>query len=127
MGWLHKLVLYGLLGFLGLSLVIPGVVGALRPGEGRSWLVAESVDARNHLRALNAMMVGLGLIAGWACLDLERARALVLALGLVMALLVVARLYALVVDGPPGPMTLVYLAAEAVMAAVFLAWPPPAR
>jgi hypothetical protein len=37
----------------------------------------------------------------------------------------VARLYSLLIDGPPGSTTLTYLAAEVLLAAVFLFWPPP--
>lgn len=70
------------------------------------------------------MMVGLGALALWACLDLEHARTLVLALGVVLSVLVVARLYSLMIDGMPGFITLVYLAVEGVMAAAFLIWPP---
>ena len=122
---LHKVVLYGLLGVLGLSLVGPGLAGVFKPDAGRTWLIGETIDARNHLRALNAMMAAMGVIALWACWDLERARMLVLGLGVILAALVVARTYSIAVDGVPGAWTLVYLAVEAVMAVVFLAWPPP--
>ena len=121
----HKIVLWGLLGLLGLSLLVPGLMNVVRKDEGTVWLIAETVDAKNHLRALNAMMAALGLIALWACWDLERARLAVIGLGVVMAALVVARAYSIVVDGWPSPMTLVYLAVEVVMATLFLAWPPP--
>jgi len=121
----HELVLYAALGVLGVSLVIPGVAGVLKPGIGRTWLVAETVDAKNHLRALNAMMAVLGAVALYACWELERSRSLVLVLGAVMAALVVARITSLIVDGRPGIWTLVYLAVEAVLAAVFIGWPPP--
>ena len=122
---LHKVILYGLLGVLGLSLVGPGLAGVFKPDVGRTWLIGETVDARNHLRALNAMMAAMGVIALWACWDLERARMLVLGLGVILAALVVARIYSIAVDGVPGAWTLVYLAVEAVMAAVFLVGPPP--
>ncbi|MFQ5775528.1 MAG: DUF4345 domain-containing protein [Kiloniellaceae bacterium] len=121
----HMGVLYSLLGLLGLSLVGPGLAGAFRPGIGRTWLIAEAADARNHLRGLNAMMAALGMVALWACWDLERSRPLVLALGIVMAVLVVARVYSLLIDGRPGGTTLTYLAVEILLAAVFLLWPPP--
>ena len=121
----HKIVLWGLLGLLGLSLLVPGLMNVARKDEGTVWLIAETVDAKNHLRALNAMMAALGLIALWACWDLERARLAVIGLGVVMAALVVARAYSIVVDGWPSTMTLVYLAVEVVMATLFLAWPPP--
>lgn len=122
---LHKLVLYGLLGLLGFSLLLPGLMGIYKSGTGGLWLLADSVDARNHLRALNGMMAALGLMALWACGDLAHARQLVLALGMVMVMLVVSRLYSLLVDGMPGPTTLLYLVVEGLMAIVFLAWPPP--
>jgi len=121
----HKIVLLGLLGLLGVSLLVPGVMNVVRKGEGTVWLVAETIDAKNHLRALNAMMAALGAIALWACWDLERARLAVIGLGVVMAALVLARVYSIAVDGWPGPTTLIYLAIESAMAAVFLVWPPP--
>ena len=123
----HALTLYVLLGLLGLSLIIPGLLGMFRLSEGSKWLFAETVDARNHLRALNGMMTAVGIIALWACWDITGARGLVIGLGIVMAALVVARLYSLVIDGLPGGMTILYLAVEVLMATIFLAWPPPAR
>ena len=122
---LHKLALYAGLGILGVSLLFPGLVGVFKSDVGAAWLVAENIDARNHLRALNAMMAALGLLALWACYDLERARGIVIALGVVMAFLVVARVYSLVIDGTPGLMTTVYLAVETTLAVLFLTWPPP--
>ena len=121
----HSAVLYCCLVVLGLSLTGPGLAGTFKPGVGRIWLIADSPDAKNHLRALNAMMTALGAIAFWACWDLPNARLLVLALGVVMALLIVARLYSILLDGAPGGLTLTYLGVEAVLAAVFLIWPPP--
>jgi len=125
MGMLHKMVLYGLLGFLSISLVVPGLVELFKPQPGSPGMVLASLDAKNQFRALQGMMVGLGILALWACLDLEHAHMLVLTLGVVLSVPVVARLYSLVVDGMPGFMTLVYLAVEGVMAVVFLIWPPP--
>lgn len=121
---IHKLSLYTLLGLLGVSLLFPGLMGIFGQKIGTTWLVADAIDARNHLRALNGMMAALGLIALWAAFDLENSRQLVMALGIVMALLVIARLYSLVTDGWPGGMTFMYLVVEAVMAVVFLVWPP---
>ena len=121
----HAYVLYAALAVLGVSLVIPGVIGVFKPGTGRTWLVAETVDASNHLRAVNAMMAALGAVALYACWDIQQSRLLVLALGVVMAALVVARITSLIVDGRPGIWTLVYLAVEMVFAALFLGWPPP--
>ena len=118
-------VLYALLVLLGFGLVGPGLVGVFGPKLGRTWLIAEKADAKNHLRGLNAMMTALGMVALWACWDLENSRLLVLVLGVVMAALVVARLYSLLIDGPPGSTTLTYLAAEVLLAVVFLFWPPP--
>ena len=121
----HMGVLYSLLGLLGLSLVGPGLAGVFRVRIGHTWLIAEEPDARGHLRGLNAMMAAVGMVALWACWDLARSRQLVLALGLVMACLVVSRLYSILVDGRPGATTLTYLAVEALLAGVFLLWPPP--
>jgi hypothetical protein len=125
MGVAHMGVLYALLGLLGISLVGPGLAGLFRPGVGRNWLIADQADARSHLRGLNAMMAGVGMIAFWACWDLANSRALVLALGLLMSAMVIARLYSLLLDGRPGGPTVCYLAVEALLAAVFLLWPPP--
>lgn len=122
----HRLVLYGLLGLVGLSLAIPGLVGIFRPGVGQSSLVAASLEGKNQLRAVNAMMGALGIIALWACIDLVRFRYLVTALGVVMLLVVIARVYSLVVDGLPDRMFFVYLSVEAVAGVVFLLWAPPA-
>ncbi len=121
----HMSVLYALLSMLGLSLIFPGLAGVFRPNIGRTWLIAEKADAKNHLRGLNAMMTALGMVALWACWDLEGSRLLVLALGVVMAALVVARLYSWLIDGPPGSTSQTYLVIEALLAAVFLLWPPP--
>jgi len=120
-------VLYSLLVVLGLSLIGQGLLGAFRPRIGLTWLIAEATDAKSHLRGLNATTAALGMVALWACWDLENARGQVMALGLVMAVLVATRLYSLLLDGPPGSHTLVYLGLEAVLAAVFLGWPPPIR
>jgi hypothetical protein len=125
MSALHQLTLYVSLGFLGLSLLVPGLADAFRVTTGQKWLVAGDVDARNHLRALNGMMAAVGMIALWACWDLPMARTLVTALGAIMAFLVVARIYSMVVDGVPGLANNVYLGVEAALGAVFLGWPPP--
>jgi len=122
----HMGVLYALLVVLGVSLLGPGLAGVLRVKIGRTWLIAEEADARSHLRGLNAMMAAVGILALWACWDLERARLIVLSLGVIMLLTALARLYSLLVDGPPGTTTLGYLVIESVMAGVFLLWPPPA-
>lgn len=122
---LHKLVLYGLLGFLGVSLLLPGLIELFKVQPGSSDLVLATTDARNQFRALHAMMAGLGMLACWACLDIEGSRSLVLGLGVIMAMLVIGRSYSIIVDGMPGTMSLVYLVAEFTLALVFLLWPPP--
>ncbi len=121
----HALTLYILLGLLGVRLFIPGVMGVFRLSEGSRWLFAETVDAKNHLRTLNGMMTGLGIVALWACWNITEARGLVIALGLVMVALVVARLYSMVVDGLPSGLTMLYFIVEVLMATIFLIWPPP--
>ena len=121
----HAGVLYAALVLLGFSLLGPGLAGVFRVKIGRTWLIADQADARSHLRGLNATMAALGLIALWACWDLENSRLLVQGLGLVMAVLVLSRLYSLLVDGWPGGLTLTYLGVECALAALFLIWPPP--
>ena len=120
----HRLVLYGLLGLVGLGLAVPGLVGIFKSGVGQSSLASASLEGKNQLRAVNAMMAALGVIAFWACLDLVRFRYLVTALGIVMLLVVMARVYSLIVDGLPRPTFFVYLSVEAVAGAVFLLWAP---
>ena len=122
---LHKLVLYGLLGFLGISLLLPGLMELFKIQPGGSDLVLTNTDARNQFRALHGMMAGLGILAFWACLNIEGARSLVLGLGVIMATLVVARGYSILVDGIPGTMSMVYFVTELALALVFLLWPPP--
>ncbi len=121
----HMGVLYGLLVLLGVSLLAPGLSGVFRVKIGRTWLIADAADARSHLRGLNAMMAAFGMLALWACWDLERSRMLVMGLGLVLLVIVIARLYSMLVDGPPGTISVAYLGIEAVLSAVFLFWPPP--
>ncbi len=126
MSGLQALILYALLGLLGLSLLVPGLVEVLRAAPGTdSGLATLTVAGRSHLRGLNAMMAALGLVALWACWDLEHARTQVLVLGLVMAMVVAGRLCSLWQDGFPGPVTAGYLLVEVVMAVAFLGWPPP--
>ncbi len=122
----HKLLLYALLGFLGISLVFPGLMETFKVQPGNSDFVLTTTDAKNQFRALHGMMAALGILALWACLDLAGSRMIVLGLGVIMAMLVIARGYSMFVDGMPGMMSLVYLAAELALALVFLLWPPPA-
>ncbi len=122
---LHKLVLYSLLGFLGINLVFPGLMELFKVQPGSSEFVLTTTDAKNQFRALHGMMAGLGFLAFWACLDIESSRGLVLGLGVIMAMLVIARGYSMLVDGMPGMMSLAYLVAELGLALVFLLWPPP--
>ena len=91
----HKLVLYALLGFLGISLVFPGVMELFKVQPGSSDFMLTTTDARNQFRALHGMMAGLGILALWACLDIESSRGLVLWLGVIMAMLVIARGYSI--------------------------------
>ena len=122
---IHKLALYSLLGFLGISLIFPGLMELFKVPPGEPDYVLNTTDARNQFRALHGMMTGLGIIALCACWDLESSRSLVLGLGVIMAVLVVARSYSMLMDGIPGIMSLVYIAAELFLALVFLLWPPP--
>jgi hypothetical protein len=56
----HMVVLYASLVVLGLSLLIPGIMGVVRRGTGTPGLMAATVDAANHVRALNGMMAAIG-------------------------------------------------------------------
>ncbi len=122
---LHKLVLSGLLGVLGVSLLFPGLLELFKVHPGTSGVSLNTVDAKNQFRALHGMMAGVGIIALWACIDLANARNLVLGLGVIMAMLVIARSYSMLADGIPGQTSWLYLSVEMLFAVVFLFWPPP--
>ncbi len=124
MSLLHKLVLLASLGFLGLSLVIPGLMEMFKLQPGSSDLLPETVSAKNQLRALNGMMTGFGFLALWACVDLEHSRILVLALGSMLLLVVIARFYSFFVDGLSDLMSWDYVIIELLLAIVFITWPP---
>jgi Domain of unknown function (DUF4345) len=119
-----RVILYGLLGLLGADLLISGLFGVFAPGTGDTRLVAQSVEARNQLRAFYGMMAALGAVALRSCFDLVRFRHVIGALGVIMALVAVARTYSLVADGRPGGMFFLYLAVEALMSVIFLTWAP---
>jgi len=125
MSMAHRVILSACLGVLGLSLLVPGLLNVLRPGTGTPGLVATNADAANHVRALNGMMAAVGAGALWACLDLPRARQLIVALGVLMAALVLARAYSIATDGMPGLATRLYLIVELLFGLVFLGWAPP--
>ena len=124
MSLLHKLLLYSSLGFVGISLVIPGLIEIIKTQPGSPGLVPETIDAKNQFRALNGMMTGIGLMALAACFELEKARFLVLALGGILLLVFAARMYSIIIDGLPGFMTTVYAAIELSPAIIFIVWPP---
>ncbi len=122
----HKIVLYAALVLLGLGLLIPGLLELARTKTGTAFLIAENVEARNHLRALNGMMAGMGIAALLICLNLEAMRWPVIGLGVIMAGVVAGRVWSILIDGSPGGATLFYLATDIGFAALFLLWPPPA-
>jgi hypothetical protein len=121
----HQAILYVSLVFLGVSLVVPGLMDTLGTTTGSKWLIAADVDAKGHLRGLNGMMTAIGAIAIWACWDLPNARSLVEALGAVMVFVAAARIYSTVVDGFPNLTGKLYLGVEAALGTIFLGWPPP--
>ena len=121
---IHKLVLYASLIFLGLSLAIPGLIEMFKTQQGSSGFLPETIDAKNHFRALNGMMIGVGIIALWACIDLAHSKVLIFMLGCILLLVVTARLYSFIVDGSPGLTTWFYLIIELLLAIIFLTWPP---
>ncbi|MGR9115274.1 MAG: DUF4345 domain-containing protein [Gammaproteobacteria bacterium] len=120
----HKFVLYAALGFLGVSLILPGLYEIIKniPDNGPSTPV--SSDAKNQLRALNGMMMGVGIMALWTCFYLEQSRSLIIVLGYILLMVAAARIYSVVVDGLPSAMTWSYLAIELVLGSLFLMWPP---
>ncbi len=124
MSLLHKLLLYSSLGFLGISLVLPGLIEMIKNQPGSPGLIPETMEAKNQFRALNGMMTGVGLMALAACIDLEKARILVFALGGILLLVFAARMYSFIVDGLPGWTTVFYAAIELLLAVIFLMWPP---
>ncbi len=115
---LHRRVLRVALLILALSLIIPGLQEVVSTTD-------RSIPSSNQHRALYSMVVALGLISIWACILVEKARTLVLALGIVMGCLVTARVISLWLDGWPDLADGIYLLVEAVLAALFLLWPPP--
>lgn len=125
MSTVHQAILYVSRVFLGLSLVVPGLMDRLRSTTGSKSLIAVDVDAKGQFRGLNGMMTAIGAIALWACWDLPNARPLVEALGAVMVFVAAARIYSVVVDGFPNLAGKLYLGVEAALGTIFLAWPPP--
>jgi len=121
---IHKYTLWFLLVILGLSLIIPGLMNMLRPSMGGDVIFAESIDGKNHLRAINAMIAAIGVLALWACMDITNARQIVMGLGIILIFLVLARVYSLFTDGVPSFTILSYLIMELLMAIIFLLWPP---
>lgn len=120
----HKVLLCAALIFLGISLIIPGLIEVLKPQPGIPGLIPETLSAKNQLRALNAVMTAVGFLALWACFDLENAQTLILVLGSILLLVSAARIYSILVDGDPGFMSRIYLLIELGLAALFLIWPP---
>ncbi|WP_207061351.1 DUF4345 domain-containing protein [Motiliproteus sp. SC1-56] len=120
--WHRRLLRLGLL-LLGLSLVQPGLLGVLFPVDYGGGLLAPDATALGHLRGLNGMMAGLGLAALWCAWRLPRAG--ILALGGLLALVVLARLVGWAVDGTPDTASRLYLGVEVVLSVLFLLWPPP--
>ena len=120
----HKIVLYLALGFLAFSLIVPGLIEIFKAQAGNTKLIPASLEAKNQLRALNGMMVGVGCIAIWACIELEHSRDLVLALAGILLIVVNTRLYSSMIDGFPDLMTCVYTIIEIILALLFLLWPP---
>lgn len=120
----HKLILYASLALLGFSLAIPGLLEMFKSHPENSGLYPQTIDAKNQLRALNGMMTGIGFLSIWACFDLERSRILVLALGAVLFLVVIARIYSIVIDSFPGFISCFYVFIEFSLCLLFLLWPP---
>ena len=121
---LHIGILYTSLVVFGVSLLLPGLIEIGKADPGAPGILATSVAGRNQLRALHGMMVGIGIMALWACVNLEQSRILVLALGIIVLVAALARLYSMAVDGIPSTMTLAYLFVELLFGGVFLLMSP---
>lgn len=124
MDFVHKFVLYAALGFLGVSLIVPGLIEIIKTIPDGGVRPSESVDAKNQFRALNGMMMGVGIMAFWTCFYLEQSRSLIIVLGYILLMVAAARLFSIIVDGFPGTMSWLYLAVELVLGSLFLVWPP---
>ena len=120
----HKLVLYAALLFVGISLIVPGLLEIIKTQAGIPGLIPETVVAKNQFRALHGMMLGLGLLAIWACMDLADAKHLVMAIGLVLLMVALARIYSFWNDGAPDAASFIYVALELSFAGLFMLWPP---
>jgi len=97
----------------------------LSPSMGGDVIFAESIGGKNHLRAVNAMMAAVGILAILACIDIKHSRQRLKGLCILLFFLVFARTYSIIVDGMPSYDIIVYLLIELIMAMVFLLWPPP--
>ncbi|MCG8427587.1 MAG: DUF4345 family protein, partial [Chromatiales bacterium] len=81
----HKMILCGLLLFLGISLLFPGGIELFRLQAGIPGLEPAGIDALNHFRTLHGMMTGLGIVALWACWNIEQSPELLLGLAVIIA------------------------------------------
>lgn len=124
MDLIHKVVLYAALGFLGLSLVLPGLHEIIKTIPDNAPYAPETADAKNQFRALNGMMMGVGIMAFWICFYLEESRNLIIVLGYIVLMVAAARIYSIVVDGFPSAKTWAYMVIELVLGSLFLMWPP---
>lgn len=124
MDLIHKSVLYASLGFLGIMLVLPGLYEIIKTLPNEDTRTPEVADAKNQLRALNGMMVGVGIMAFWICFYLEESRSLIIVLGYILLMVAAARIYSFVVDGLPSAMTWSYMAVELILGSLYLVWPP---
>ena len=125
MPFFHKLILYITLGFLCLSLMLPGLWEVLRSTPNQSGLVAQHVDALHQLRAYNGMVAAVGFISGITIFNLERNRDLIIVLAMIMLFLATSRTISLFFDGVPGLLTLVYILTEILIAMILFVFLPP--
>lgn len=104
---------------LGVSLLIPGIVGlfaghiaGMDPrGNNSDW---------NQLYGLQGMMAGIGAVACWCAGSVERNRMTIAALGWLLVFTVSARVLAVIMHGWPAPKIMGYALAEAVFASLLL-------
>ncbi len=123
----HKLILYVTLGFLCISLIVPGLWEVFRSAPGHPDLVAQHVDALNQLRAYNGMVAAVGFMSGIATFKIEHNRTLILTLAIIMLFLATSRIISLLIDGIPGLLTLTYIFMESLISVILFVFLPPKR
>ncbi|RMF15086.1 MAG: DUF4345 domain-containing protein [Gammaproteobacteria bacterium] len=123
----HHALLMTCLIILALSCMTQALWEIFHRGHSATGLASPSPTARNQLRAYNGMLLGIGILAIWASVNLDQARQLVQALGVVLLPSALARLISFRIDGAPHWSSRLYYGVELGMGLIFLLWPPVSR